>query len=388
MNGKISSNTDSLVGPTQIWLNPEDNVLYGTDKAPTHGFRDVNAYPLYDLTRHAILAQKFAKNEISADKAEYGAFLDSDLENIRNQYESDVKAGGMQRSAALRSSTNSAVNIINIWTEVQGRQDRKFVGKNLARVVSTPNLLLTIDKISKFSGLEQIGEQQLGLGKELTYTRQTFEAYKYGLKFITTEESRLKNVHNVVQDSIAVASTKIDQRASFDVVSAAASLTAQAGRGVWDTFVSGTNRSDYDPSIDLGISKLNIEGSGVGGKLTRIGMHPITYHQYKTNSYIRGTANPTGVKTDSFEPGTESFYGWDGIGAVIDQSFTQGKVYCVDNSTADATILYFQGPQRIGTAHDEETGDDKYFIVDYHRAVLAQSETGRLITGITTPLVW
>lgn len=388
MNGKISNRTDSPVGPSQIWLNPEDNILYGTDAKPTLGFKEVNAYPLYDLTQHAILQQKFAKNEVSADKADYGAFLDSNLEDIRNQYESDVKAGGMVRSAALRSSTNSAVNIINIWTEVQGRQDRKFVAKNIARVVSTPNLLLTIDKITKFSGLEQIGEQQLGLGKELSYTRQTFEANKYGLKFITTEESRLKNVHNVVQDSIAVAATKIDQRASFDVVSATSSLTTQATRGVWDTFVSGTNRSDYDPSIDIGVTKLAIEGSGVGGKLTRIGMHPITYHQYKTNSYIRGTANPTGVDTKSFEPGTESFYGFEGIGAVIDQSFTQGKYYAVDNATADATILYFQGPQRIGTAHDEETGDDKYFIVDYHRAVLAQSETGRLGTGATTPLLW
>jgi hypothetical protein len=388
MNGQITDQTTIRNTPTQLWRNPVDNIVYGTSGIPSLSFKEVDAYPIYDLSAHSILQQKFAKGEIDEDKANFSAFLDSDMENIASQYRQDVQSGGLVRQASLQSPTNSAVNILNIWTEVQGKQDRKFVAKNIAREIPVPNLLISIDKVSKFSGMEQIFEKGFSQLKELTYTRAAFTANKYGLKFVVGEEARLKNVHNVIQDSIAVASTKLDQRASFDTVTAAASLTTQAARGVWDTFVSGTNRSDYDPSIDLGIAKLAIEGSGVGGKLNRIGIHPITYHQYKTNSYIRGTANPTGVDTTSFEPGTEQFYGWSGIGAVVDQSFTQGKIYCVDNSTADATIAYFQGPQRIGTAHDEETGDDKYFIVDYHLATIVQSETGRLITGTTTPLLW
>jgi hypothetical protein len=62
-------------------------------------------------------------------------------------------------------------------------------------------------------------------------------------------------------------------------------------------------------------------------------------------------------------------------------------VYCVDTEK-QPTIALFQGPQRIGSAHDEETGDDKYFIIDYHLAAIIQAETGRQITGISTPTDW
>ena len=72
-------------------------------------------------------------------------------------------------------------------------------------------------------------EGQLSQLKELSYTRQNFEAEKYGLKFVIHEEARLKNVHNVLQDSIQVASNKVEQRQSFDVVSIANNdLTGQA----------------------------------------------------------------------------------------------------------------------------------------------------------------
>ena len=36
----------------------------------------------------------------------------------------------------------------------------------------------------------------------------------------------------------------------------------------------------------------------------------------------------------------------------------------------------------------QETGDDKYFVIAYHLAAIIQSETGRQLTGCTTPLAW
>ena len=76
------------------------------------------------------------------------------------------------------------------------------------------------------------------------------------------------------------------------------------------------------------------------------------------------------------------------VGLVLDNGIQQGIVYAVDTTTEDSSIAYFQGPQRIGSAHDEETGDEKYFIVDYHKAALVQSETGRQLTGCITPIAW
>lgn len=372
-------------GSYQIWRNPEDNILYGTYGAPTHSFSEVGAFPLYDLSAHSATLQRIAKGE-STDSL-YKAFIDSGLEETAKQYKDDVIAGGAQKLAALRSSTNSAVNVINVWTEVQGLRDRKFAAKSLAREIPVKNLLISIDKATKFSGMTRIDEGQTGQLKELSYTRTNFSAQKYGLKFVIHEEARLKNVHNVMQDSIRVAANKVDQRASFDVITALSGLTAQAATGVWDTFVSGADRSSNSPLTDIGIAQLNIEGSGVGGRLTKVGMHPLTYAKYLENTFIRGVASSKSVDT-AFENGDRELIGMPSVGLVLDNGIQQGITYAVDTTTEDSTVAYFQGPQRIGSAHDEESGDEKYFIIDYHNAAVIQSETGRQITGCITPIAW
>ena len=212
----------------QLWLNPVDKTVYASPSAPTYGFTESGAYPIYDYKAHQS-GIKTAKDTFGNDSYVHDAFVDAEFKALAEDYVSDVKAGGRQRMAALRSNTNAAVDIVNVWETVLGKQDRTYAGKNLAKEIAVPNLLISIDTATKFSGMTQLDEGQLSQLKELTYTRQNFEANKYGLKFVIHEEARLKNVHNVLQDSIQVASNKVEQRQSFDVVSLAdSSLTAKA----------------------------------------------------------------------------------------------------------------------------------------------------------------
>jgi len=371
----------------QFWRNPVDNTIYASEREPTYGFKEAGAYPVYDYNAH-FDAIKIAKEPKLGTSYVHDAFVDQEFKATTETYISDVKAGGRQRSAALRSFTNAAVDVVNVWETVLGKLDRTYAGANLAKNIAVPQLLISIDTATKFGGLTRLDEGQLGQLKELTYVRANFEARKYGLKFVIHEEARLKNVHNVLQDSIQIASNKIEQRTSFDVIAEAdANLTAQTVVGLWDTFTASTDRSDFNPLIDIGIAQLNIEGSGVGGKLNRIGMHQLTYAQYLANTHIRGVASTGSVKPYSFEPGTSELVGIPGLGLVLDNACRQGDVYAV-STEREPTIALFQGPQRVGSAHDEETGDDKYFIIDYHLAAIIQSETGRQITGAITPLDW
>ncbi len=384
MRSKITEIESAVDKGYQIWRNPEDNLLYGTYKEPTYGFKEAEAVPLYDLSTHSN-GIKLAKEGVNVEAIK-SPILDSDLQNLVDEYQDDIKAGGTQKSAALRSQKNSAVNIVNVWTEILGRYDRPYAAKFLAREIPVNNLVISIDKITKFTGMTQVDEGMLTQLKELTYSRANFRANKYGLKFVVHEEARLVNVHNVLQDSVMVAANKIEQRASFDVIGTATGLTSQTGTA-WDTFVAGTNRSTNNPFIDIGVAQLNIEGSGIGGSLDRVGMHQITYAQYLANSFIRGVAPVKPVEPYSFQPGTQPLIGVPGVSLVLDNGIQQGIVYAV-SVTRDPTIAYFQGPQRIGSAHDEETGDDKYFLIDYHLAAVIQSETGRQITGTITPISW
>jgi hypothetical protein len=359
--------------------------VYATDGAPTYSFGEVNGTPIYNYNTH-FDAVKTAKSDKLGTSYFHDAFVDPEFKSLAEDYVSDVKSGGRQRQAALRSSVNSAVDIVNVWETVLGKRDRVYAGKNLAKEVAVPNLLISIDTVTKFTGLEKLDEGMRARVKELPYTRSTFTAAKYGLKFIIHEEARLKNVHNVLQDSIQVASTKIEQRQSFDVLAITETNTAQAASAAWDTFVTSTDRSTGDPTVDIGIASLNIEGSGVGGKLNRVGMHQLTYAKFTGNTFLRGVAS-NGPRDYSYEPGTSELVGIPGIGLVLDNGIKQGDVHCVDTELEPNCAL-FQGPQRVGSQHDEETGDDKYFIIDYHLAAKIQSETGRLITGAITPIAW
>lgn len=386
MTGRIISERYTKSGPAQIWRDPTTNILMGTIGAPENSFADVEAYPLYNLNVHNEIQQRLAKNE--DPDSHLDAFMDSELRNAAHEIkDAVVHAPTGQKFAALRSATNSAVNIINVWTELQGRRDRRFAAKALAREIPVKNLLLSVDKVNKFQGMTKLDEGQLSQLKELTYSRQTFTAAKYGLKFVFGEEARLKNVHNVLQDAIMVAGQKVDQRASMDVITAISGATSQAAIGIWDSFVSSTARSTNSPLDDIGIAQLTIEGSGVGGQMTHIGMHQITFGKYMGNSYIRGLAPTTPVEYD-YKPGERDLPGVSGVKLVLDNSIQQGIVYATDAETSDASVLYLQGPQRIMSAHDEETGDDKFAIIDYHLATLAQTQTSVQITSCASPFLW
>ncbi len=386
MQHKINRANNTDWNGKQLWHNPVDSRIYATDGAPTYSFDEANGYPVYDYAQH-FDAVKTAKGDKLGTSYVHDAFLDSEFKSVAEEYVSDVQAGGRQKLAALRSNVNSAVDIVNVWETVLGKRDRVYAGKNLAKEIAVPNLLISIDTVTKFQGMTKLDEGQRAPLKELPYTRANFTAAKYGLKFIIHEEARLKNVHNVLQDSIQVASNKIEQKQSFDVIDELnTNLTVQAATGVWDTFVAATDRSTNDPTVDIGIASLNIEGSGVGGKMNRVGMHQLTYAKFTGNTFLRGVAS-NGARDYSYEPGTSELSGIPGIGLVLDNSIPQGEVFAVDTEL-EPTCALFQGPQRVGSQHDEETGDDKYFVIDYHLAATIQSETGRQITGCTTPLAW
>lgn len=390
MKGRIFEQKEPL-NELNLYRDPRTNTIVASYDVlnPRKGVTSLDQiynWGVYDLNAH-FENQRLAQLGDKPEDSLYDAFLDTGLESQAIQYKDDVISGGEARYAALRSEKNQAVNIINVWTELQGRRDRKYAGKNLAKEIPVNNLVISVDKVQKPQGMVQIPEGGLSILKELTYTRQNFTANKYGMKFVMTEESRLKNVHNVLQDTILVAGNKVEQRQSYDVIAAASTLPSITALGAWDAFVAGTSRSATSALNDIGIAQLAIEGSGVGGRLTRVGMHQLTLSAFLGNSYVRGIAPVDPVKYD-FEPGTGSLPGVPGLGLVKDNGITQGIVYAVDNETEDASIHFYQGPQRMGSAHDEETGDDKYFIIDYHLAVVAQTETGFQITGASTPLAW
>lgn len=375
----------------QYWFNPEDRKVYATTKEPTHGFTDnSDAFAVFDVDARISSLSKI-KNA-SEQGLELGSlnlqtpYIDPEYYNMFVEWKDEILAGGRQKSAALTSATNSVVNILNVFPRVYGKKDRKYAGKELAQEVSIPNLVLDVDTLAKYSGMAEIGELQMPFAKEIRYTRQHIDAQKYGLVFEISEEAILKNVHNPLQDSIEVAGTKVAQREAFDVVSAFnAGVTTVAALGAWDTFVAGTDRSTTNPKLDVTrIVSSTIEATGIGGTFSMIGMHANSHVAgWEANSFVRGLIEP--APDPDWAPGVSSIKGLKNVGYVQDQFIPQGKVFMADVGD-ESCMLLAKGPTRIASKKDEFSGSERYGIFTFHKAVVINANTGRIITAAVTPL--
>ena len=122
------------------------------------------------------------------------------------------------------------------------------------------------------------------------------------------EEDQLKNIHNPHQDAITIAGTKIDSRGSFDVIEELqTNLTSITGTD-WEAFEAGADRSSNNPQIDIGKAQLNINGTGVGGVLNRVGMHQFTLARWRGNSYNRILIELTRINLTEIEINWEIYF--------------------------------------------------------------------------------
>jgi len=379
-----------LTAGYQFWRNPVDNVVYATINEPTNGFNeDRDAYPVFDLNQRESNITKI-KNA-SQNGLEFSSlglqtpYIDAEFYEKYQDWKSEYMAGGRQKMAALLSPTNTAVNILNVFPRVYGKKDRKYAGRELAQEVAVPNLELSVDFLAKYSGMAEIGELQMPFAKEIRYNRTLIQAKKYGLVFEISEESMLKNLHNPLQDSIEVANTKLDQRVAFDVITEfTTNVTAVAALGAWDTFVAGTDRSTTNPYKDVTrIVTSTIEATGIGGTLSRIGMHQNTKVDYDANSFLRGIVEP--APEPDWDPKLMPIKGFAGTALVQDQFIPQGQVFLADVGD-ESTMLLVQGPTRVASKRDEFTASERYGIFDFHVAQVINQNTGRRITGATTPI--
>lgn len=389
----VNDETHGYANPMgyQYWFNPEDRKVYATTKEPKHGFTDnSDAFAVFDVDARISSLSKIKKASMEGIELSslnlQTPYIDSEFYNMFVEWKDNVLAGGRQKSAALTSPSNSVVNILNVFPRVYGKKDRQYAGKELAQEVSIPNLVLDVDTLAKYSGMAEIGELQMPFAKEIRYSRQHIEAQKYGLVFEISEEAILKNVHNPLQDSIEVAGTKVAQREAYDVVSAFnAGVTTVAALGAWDTFVAGTDRSTTNPKLDVTrIVTSTIEATGIGGTFNMIGMHANTHvGGWEPNSFIKNMFEAP--PDPDWAPGVQSIKGLKGVGYVQDQFIPQGKVFLADVGD-ESCMLLAKGPTRIASKKDEFSGSERYGIFTFHKAVVINSNTGRIVLNAATPL--
>lgn len=393
MQVQETNQTDGrLVKGYQFWLNPVDKIVYAGAGEPNYGFRSSDEYffPVYDVgTRLAnessIRTASKEGIDISSVKTT-SPWKDEEwhqmyLENLDKVRDTNAKI----RTAALASAENTAVQILNVFPKLYGLKERRYGARYLVEEIAIPNLVIDIDTLRKYSSMTQIGELMLPFPKEIRYNRVHYEALKYGLLFEISQEAMLKNIHNPMQDSITVASTKLDQRISYDIVSTLESgLTSIAGLGDWGAFTASTDHSTVNPKKDIvRLVSTSIEATGIGGTFNRLGMHSVTVTDYESNSFVRGLFEP--APDPNWTPALRSIKGFDGVALAQDYFIPQGVCYALDVGDQTCCAL-FQGPTRVASKMEEISGSQIYGIFDFHLAAIINALTGVRITGIATPV--
>jgi len=372
----------------QFWLNPTDKLVYAGIAEPEYGFKG-DFFPVFDPKIR--VANISMMRKASLDGLDFSGldmkspYIDEQFHQMYLEFRDNYLAGGRQKMAALTSGANSVVNILNVFPKLYGLKERKYAARYLAQEIAVPNLVIDIDTIKKYSGMVEIGELQLPFPKEVRYSRAHFEAKKYGLIFEISEEAMLKNIHNPLQDSITVASTKVDQRVSYDIVQTLENgLTSVAALGDWGAFTSNTDHSTINPKKDIArVITSSIEATGIGGTFNRMGMHSVSYTDYESNSYVRGLFEP--APDPSWEPALRPIKGLAGVGLAQDYFIPQGVAYVLDVGDETCCAL-FQGPTRVASKREEISGSEIYGIFDFHLSAIINTNTGRRMTGATTPV--
>lgn len=371
----------------QFWFNPRNSLVYTTQEKPDHGFTsEIGATPIFNAEVAAsnmsiIEAAKLngTLNQSLVDGLPT-ASLEGDLTSDLEEFDSALSRHRV-KEAAMISTDNPAVNVVRIYSQLYGLKDRNYAAVEMARRVATEELILNFDKVIKMEGMEQIPEMTMPRIKSIEYERQLLETNKYGLWIRISDESIRKNVHNPYQDSVTVAGTKVLQRKAFDVAAALdgkLDVVTIAGGG-WDSFLADTDRSMNDPTKTLTAAVTqSIEGTNVGGKWDRMGMHPIGGKIYDTNSFLRGIIAP--VESTDNAPGTRPLKGFSGVTLVEDQFFPQEKAYLTDVGT-EATCILLEGPTRIATKVDEYLATQNYAVIDHHLATVLNPVTGLQINN-------
>jgi len=374
----------------QFWFNPKNSTVYTTNDAPEHGFNSsVDAVPIYDasiaasnlkLIEQAKLNGTFNDNFYDTLQS---ASLDGDLSTDLEEFDSHLIRHRI-KEAGMIGTDNPLVNVVRIYTQLQGLRDRDYSGVELMKRVTTEELIMNFDKVLKMEGLEQLPEMTMPRAKNIAYDRVLAETNKYGMLIRISDEAIRKNVHNPYQDSVTVAGTKVAQIKSFNSIAALdAGLTTVAGTP-WDTFVSGTTRSTNNPTLDITrIVSQSIENTNVGGDWTMFGIHQNGGKIYDTNYFLLGGNKPSDTAVTA--PGTRPMKGFEGKTMVNDQFIPQGDAFLTDVGP-EATGILLEGPSRIATKVDEFLDTRNYAIIDHHLAFVLNPITGVKMTGVYTPL--
>jgi hypothetical protein len=322
------------------------------------------------------------------DRAKYDSFADEFVEDYK-EYDSlmnKISKGNMNYRQAqvvsagvMQMADFSGLRLIDILGTVQDLQEKTYSLQNAGTQQNSNQLLFRVPTAARFQIGTELGEHETVEAMQMSFSAEVYQLKKDMAHIAWSDEFELAGSFDIPVMPMTMQNAVSD----FDRVRAAKVAvqvllgTSAAAAFKWDTFVSGVDRSERNPALDIQVARSAIDTAG--GYLDQGSMSSLTLLQYLANTYINGQLN---ASPDGNVPytGIVQLPRQTGLTIYIDRNMTDGVLAL----WASKGLFNVQSLIKTSTYREEHVGGNGIYIRNWNGAFIIQPSRSRVITGILT----
>ena len=374
------------INPAKSWEQGDDGqyvrpqTIYFGEKTSNGGFVPTWEDPVYDMSlfKEGITAIKSGSTD--RGKVRVDPYI-GDWQRIAHEYDdavtSAIKSGSRSalKSAGIGMTGDfSAIDMVNVSALV-GTELRGFTLEQAVTEIAVPQLMISVDTYTRFTGSRSIGEGIPPILKLGSIARTTYDLPKDGGGVGLTFEAQTRASHDLMRTHIdnLVSDLKRIKAAKIATEIETASDVSGADFGAYSTGYSTYVPTDYVGTISDTIDSNN-------GVLDTIATHDKVFRDYLANSWIKNFAqgpvqnvNLSQAKVIANPPGLP------GITWYIDNS----KTATILSGYEKKSMVKFQGPIRTAVVRLDMEDVDAFRVFDFNLPKLLIAGRARDLTGVT-----
>lgn len=290
-----------------------------------------------------------------------------DWKKLNDKRAEALKSGGVGTSADF-----SSIDVVNVQAEMVNTELRDFVLEQAIPTVATPQILLSIDTYTRFTGQKAIAEGQPPVLKLGSVARSTYTVPKDGTAIGLTFESQNKSVHDLYRTHVDNAITDLRRIKAASIATELETAT-DVGAGDW----AGITSDHYTRNVFDDIGGVSDTIVANNGRVDSMAVHDRVMRDLINNV---GAALFSGSKVAG-ELSTARIVGLPGTNITIyvdnSKTATLATVY------AKSAYIKMQGPVRTAVIRDDLADIDIFRIFDFNLPKLIIAGRTRDLTSVS-----
>jgi hypothetical protein len=374
---------------TAAWYNPSksqsrsdwgDKVLGDTVYlGESNPYKPLWDEPVFNMSkfREARIAHQKAIKEGSISSFDWGKYEDPWIGewSVVNQEYSYLKKTGKIKSAAVGTNTDfSAIDVINVLSEMVNTELRNFVLEQALTTIGTPQLNLNIDTYTRFTNTQGVPEGVAPQTKRPAVSRTAFNLTKDIGHVAFTDEAQLRAVHDIFKQAIDTAVTDMKRIRSNKIATELETATTSSGAD-WSAFT--TDHNTTAPQTNLGtVADIVFSNNGQANIITS---HDKPWRNFTMSTYIKGLLQAVPLPDLSLAKVITNVPALPGLTWYIDNEHTS-TIACVFDKSA---VYLMDGPKRVAQYRMEQEGIDGYIYRDWNLPKIVIAGRIRKLTGVS-----